>query len=413
MPMLTPFSHPLYVMAKPVGSRCNLVCRYCYYLEKGKYYLEREKDDINQRELYAERDCNNDETDVFSRRKNSRNSMSDELLERFIETYINAQTTPEVLFTWHGGEPLLQPLHFYRKAIELQQRYAGGRTIDNCIQTNGTLLTEEWCRFLHDNNFLVGVSIDGPRHFHDPLRQNSFEKVMRGIEMLDRYDVQWNAMATVNSLNVEHPVEFYRFFRNMGCRFLQFTPIVERRDENGMLVPGMREGGTLTDTSVTPRQWGRFLCAVFDEWLSHDVGELFVQIFEATVANYVGVAPGICSLAPTCGHSAALEHNGDLYCCDHFVFPEYKLGNISDRPIAEMMYSEKQRFFGRAKHDSLPRQCRECRFLFTCHGECPKNRFIRDSYGNPNLNYLCEGYRMFFSHSEQQMLTFSHEYAPL
>ncbi len=396
MAILNPFSRPLYVMAKPAGARCNLACRYCYYLEKGKMYSIAE-------EQVVKPEVNTDEMGRFC--------MSDELLERFVRQYIDAQTTREVLFTWHGGEPLLRPLAFYRKALELQRRYAGGHIIDNCIQTNGTLLTEEWCRFLHDNRFLVGISIDGPRRFHDPLRQNSFERVMRGIEMLNKYDVEWNAMATVNSLNVEHPAEFYRFFRDIGCRFLQFTPVVERRDERGRLVPGLREGGTLTDTSVSPRQWGRFLCEVFDEWSAHDVGEIFVQIFEATVANYVGVAPGICSLAPVCGHSAALEHNGNLYSCDHFVFPEHRLGNINERPIAELMYSDKQRNFGNAKRDSLPRQCRECRFLFACHGECPKNRFVRDCHGEPNLNYLCEGYRMFFAHSEPQMISFSREYA--
>ncbi len=370
-------------MAKPAGARCNLACRYCYYLEKGKL----------------------DGMADFS--------MSDVLLERFVKTYIEAQTTQEVLFTWHGGEPLLRPLSFYRKALELQRRYGGGRTIDNAIQTNGTLLNEEWCRFFRDNGFLVGISIDGPRRFHDQYRQQSFDRVMRGIELLNAFGVEWNAMATVNSANVEHPTEFYRFFRDLGCRFLQFTPVVERRDESGRLMPGLVEGGTLTDTSVSPTQWGRFLCELFDEWLANDVGEMFVQLFESTVANYVGVPPALCSMAPLCGHCAVLEHDGDLYSCDHFVFPQHKLGNIADHSITELMYSPQQRAFGSAKRDTLPLSCRECRFLFACHGECPKNRFVRDAYGEPNLNYLCAGYKAFFEHSECQMLRFSNEYVTM
>ncbi len=383
MDILRPFASPLYVMAKPAGARCNLSCRYCYYLEKGRFY--------------------SDETDE--------NNMSDELLECFVRQYIEAQTTNEVLFIWHGGEPLLRPISFYRKALALQRKYACGRVIDNCIQTNGTLLTDEWCRFFYDNNFLVGISIDGPQHFHDKFRHGSFGRVMHGVALLNRYGVEWNAMATVNSFNVEHPVDFYRFFRNIGCRFLQFTPIVERRDDSGMLMSGLVEGGILTKMSISPIQWGGFLCAVFDEWLANDVGEIFVQIFEATVANYVGVAPGICSLAPVCGHSAVLEYNGDVYSCDHFVFPQYRIGNIRDCSITGLMHSDKQHAFGRAKRDTLTRQCRECRFLFACHGECPKNRFVKDRYGNPNHNYLCEGYRMFFEHTEQQMLRFSQEYS--
>lgn len=401
-----PFSRPFYVMLKPAGSRCNLACRYCYYLEKRKIY---------------------DETADFC--------MSDGLLELFTRQYIEAQTANEVLFTWHGGEPLLRPLSFYRRALDLQRRYAGGRHIDNCIQTNGTLLTDEWCSFLRDNNFLVGVSIDGPRRFHDAMRGGSFDDVMRGIELLDKHGVDWNAMAVVNSMNADYPLEFYRFFKSIGCRYIQFTPVVERRgvsaaarkgsdnDEMGIfsapsaasvagadeassassdiragLLPGLTEGGNLTKTSVSSEQWGRFLCAIFDEWVRNDVGETFVQIFDATLANWAGVPPGICSLGPVCGHSAAMEFNGDLYSCDHFVFPEYLLGNIRRQTLTEMMYGERQTRFGNAKRALLPRQCHECRWLFACHGECPKNRFVRDCYGNPGLNYLCGGYRRYFAH---------------
>lgn len=369
-----PFSRPFYVMAKPAGSLCNLSCRYCYYLEKKKYY---------------------DETGVFR--------MSDELLEDFTRQYIEAQTMSEVLFTWHGGEPLLRPLSFYEKALALQRRYAGGRHTDNCIQTNGTLITDEWCRFFRDNGFLVGVSIDGPRRFHDAMRPDSFDRVLRGIELLNKHGVEWNAMAVVNSMNVDYPIEFYRFFKSVGCRYLQFTPVVERRDDAGMLMPGMTEGGTLTSTSVSPEKWGRFLCTLFDEWVHRDVGEIFVQLFDATLANWAGVPPGICSLAPVCGHSAALEHNGDLYSCDHFVFPEHKLGNIRRDTITSMMYGPRQTAFGNAKRSSLPRQCRECEYLFACNGECPKNRFVRDRYGNPGLNWLCSGYHRFFAHAAPYM----------
>lgn len=375
MDIANPFARPLYVMLKPAGAQCNLSCRYCYYLEKSKYYSD-----------------------------NSQDVMPDALLEQFVRQYIEAQTTQEVLFTWHGGEPLLRPLSFYQKALQLQRQYAKGRHIDNCIQTNGTLLNDEWCRFFKENNFLVGVSIDGPQHFHDNYRCKSFEKVMRGVELLNKFDVQWNAMAVVNNLNVEHPLEFYRFFRDtLNCRFLQFTPIVERYDTFGMLVPGLHEGGKLTATSVTAEQWGRFLCEIFDEWVRNDVGEMFVQLFDATLANWCGVPPGICSLAPVCGHSAVMEHNGDLYSCDHFVFPEYKLGNIRNETITSMMYGEQQRTFGQAKRTALPRQCKECQYLFACNGECPKNRFLNDEYGNFGLNYLCSGYLRYFRHVASAM----------
>ena len=354
MSIAIPFGSPLYVMLKPVGSRCNLACRYCYYLEKGKLYPEQAP-------------------------------LSEELLETFIRQYIEAQTMPEVLFTWHGGEPLLQPLSFYRKALELQQRYARGRQIDNCLQTNGTLLTDEWCEFLRENRFLVGISIDGPQTYHDAYRCRSFDKVMRGIRLLQKHHVEWNAMATVNHLNADHPVEFYRFFKEIGCQYLQFTPVVER------------------DFSVTPEQWGRFLCGVYDEWVKADVGQIFVQLFDATLANWAGEPPGICSMSPTCGRAAVMEANGDVYSCDHFVFPEYRLGNIRQQSLTEMLYGERQQQFGRSKRTSLPRQCRECRFLFACHGECPKNRFVKDKYGEHGLNYLCKGYQQFFAHVAADM----------
>ena len=362
-------------MLKPIGSRCNLACRYCYYLDKAQLYP-------NQTPL------------------------SEELLEIFIQQYLEAQTIPEVLFTWHGGEPLLRPLSFYQRALALQQRYARGRQIDNCIQTNGTLLTDEWCEFLRENHFLVGISIDGPQMFHDAYRSHSFEKVMRGIRLLQKHGVEWNAMATVNHLNADHPKDFYHFFKEIGCQYLQFTPVVERtaeRPDGLTLASAQQQTATMTSQSVTPSQWGRFLCGVYDEWVKADIGQVFVQLFDATLANWAGEPPGICSMSSYCGRAAAMEVNGDVYSCDHFVFPEYRLGNIRQQSLTEMLYGERQQQFGRDKSAGLPRQCRECQFLFTCHGECPKNRFLRDSYGEPGLNYLCEGYRQFFAHVAADM----------
>ena len=376
------FSRPLYVMLKPAGARCNLRCRYCYYLEKDH--------------LYAGNDAH---------------FMSERLLEKFIADYMQAQTTPEVLFTWHGGEALLRPIAFYERALQLQRRYARGRQVVNSIQTNGTLLTPEWCEFLRENGFLVGISIDGPRDVHDAYRRTSadgpsFDRVMQGLQLLKDHHVEWNALAVVNNLNVVQPREFYRFFKDIGCQYLQFAPIVERivsRDDGLTLAPGMQEGGRLTSHSITPSQWGRFLCDLFDEWVVADVGSIFVQIFDATLANWVGVTPGICSLSAHCGHAAVMEHNGDVYSCDHFVYPEYRLGNLNEKTITEMVYSPQQQRFAQMKTAMLPRQCRECPFLFACHGECPKNRFLRDKYGNAGLNYLCEGYRQFFSHVTPHM----------
>jgi len=377
-----PFGRPLYVMLKPVGSACNMACDYCYYLEKEKL------------------------------QQGTAAVLSDALLENFTRQYLEAQTQPAVLFTWHGGEPLLRPLSFYQRALELQRRYGRGLQIDNCLQTNGTLLTDEWCRFLSDNHFLVGISIDGPQALHDGYRRMrpggapSWHSVMRGISLLEKHGVEWNAMATVNRLNGDHPQAFYRFFRNIGCRFLQFTPVVERRvqrDDGLTLAPGMSRDGQMADFSVTPAQWGAFLCGVYDEWVASDVGKVFVQTFDATLANWAGVMPGICSLSPLCGHSPVMEHNGDLYSCDHFVFPEYRLGNIGRQPLTAMAYGARQQRFARQKTASLPRQCRECRWLFACHGECPKNRFVTDRYSEPYLNYLCEGYRQFFAHVAPDM----------
>lgn len=372
------FSHPVYVMTKPAGALCNLACRYCYYLEKGKLY-----------------------------QSDARHIMSDELLERFTREYIAMQPGSDVLFTWHGGETLMRPLSFYKRALELQRKYAAGRHIDNAIQTNATLINDEWARFFHDNNFLVGVSIDGPQEFHDEYRRTrtgkpSFQQVMRGIATLNRHHVEWNALAVVNDYNADYPLDFYHFFKEIGCHYIQFTPVVERyyRHSDGRMLASPIEGATaqLADFSVTPQQWGNFLCTIFDEWVRNDVGDTFVQLFDATLANWVGVPPGVCTLAETCGHAGAMEYNGDVYACDHFVFPEYLLGNIHQRTLADMMYSPEQQRFGRAKRDALTTQCRQCEWLFACHGECPRLRFAFSNDGEAGHPYLCAGYQQYFAH---------------
>ena len=374
----TPFAKPLYVMLKPAGAHCNLACKYCYYLEKNNLYD-----------------------------KSHRHIMSDEMLEQFTREYIEAQTMPQVLFTWHGGEPLMRSIDFYKKALTLQKKYARGRRIDNVIQTNGTMLTDEWCEFFAQNNWLVGISIDGPQEFHDHYRLTttgnpSWQKVMHGIELLKKHHVEWNAMAVVNAYNADHPLEFYHFFKDNGCQYLQFTPIVERltKHQDGRTLASLADNHEipLADFSVTPEQWGSFLCAIFDEWVRNDVGKMFVEIFDCTLANWMGVLPGICAYSKNCGHAGVMEHNGDVYSCDHFVFPEYKLGNIRDHTLIEMLYGDKQHAFSRLKHTSLPRQCKECDMEFACHGECPKNRFEKDKYGEPGLNYLCKGYYQYYSH---------------
>lgn len=375
MSVIAPFGHPFYVMAKPVGSSCNLSCSYCYYLSKEK------------------------------------GRMSDALLEEFIRQNIEAQTQSEILFTWHGGEPLLLPLIYYARALELQQKYAHGRHIDNCLQTNGTLLNDEWCEFFRVHNFLIGISIDGPEPMHNTFRQD-FEHTLRGIRLLQKHGVEWNAMATVNSRNADNPIEFYHFFKDLGCKYLQFTPIVERTNPHlapesvAMNSEEWAKNASITTESVEPMQWGRFLTGLYDEWIKEDVGSIFVQLFDATLANWVGQPPGLCSMSALCGLSPALQPDGSLYSCDHFVFPSYKLGNIHHQTIAEMMYGSQQQRFMRTKVDSLSQRCRECAYLFACHGECPRNRFL-----SGNENYLCEGYRMFFRHVSPTMNFMAQELA--
>lgn len=383
MNTINPFAKPLYVMLKPVGASCNLRCKYCYYLEKANLY-----------------------------KHTPTRVLSEEMLEQFTKEYIEAQTMNEVLFTWHGGETLMRPLSFFRKAVELQKKYGAGRRIDNTIQTNGTLLTDEWCEFLHENHWLVGVSIDGPQEFHDEYRRTatgapSWTKVMRGIQLLNKHNVEWNAMAVVNDFNADYPLDFYHFFKDNGCQYIQITPIVERivNHDDGRHLATLTDSdeAPLADFSVTPEQWGRFLCAIFDEWVRHDVGQTYVELFDCILANWVGETPGICVYAKECGHAGVMEFNGDVYSCDHFVYPEHLLGNLHTKTITEMMYSDQQNKFAKMKKQMLPQQCKECKFLFACHGECPKNRFLNDKYGNYGLNYLCKGYRQFFEHVEPYM----------
>jgi len=359
---VAPFAHPLYVMLKPVGAACNLRCNYCYYLEKKNLYPQ-----------------------------TTNYLMSEEILERFIEQYFQSQTMNEVLFTWHGGEPLMRNRNFFKRALELQRKYGRGRYIDNCIQTNGTLLTDDWCKFFKENNFLVGISIDGPQHCQDIYRRTAdnrptFLSVMKGIALLKKHQVEYNGMGVVNNYNVDYPLEFYHFFKSIDCRFIQFAPIVEQ------------VGGKPATWNVPSEKWGGFLIAIFDEWVKSDVGTFFIQYFESTLANWAGLQPGVCTLAKTCGHAGVMEFNGDVYACDHFVYPEYKLGNIQSRTLAEMMYSGEQIQFGNDKRDTLPSQCKSCQFLFACNGECPKNRIIKTESGETGLNYLCKGYYQFFEH---------------
>lgn len=370
-----PFGAPMYLMAKPAGAACNLRCEYCYYLEKGEG---------RQNQL-----------------------MDDRTLREFTRQYIEAQTQGEVMFTWHGGEAMMRPISFYQKALEYQREFGGDRPILNCLQTNGTLINEQWAKFLRDNRWLVGISIDGPAEFHDEYRRDvrgraTHATVMRAIRLLQRYGIEWNAMAVVNDYNADHPREFYRFFKSIGCQFIQFTPIVERIKPDGRLAT-LGEDGELSEHSVTPEQWGRFLCGVYDEWRREDIGRIFVQIIDATLAGWVGEMPGVCSMAPTCGHAGVMEYNGDVYSCDHFVFPQYYLGNIHERTVTEMMYDPRQTQFGLDKRRTLPHQCRECQWTRVCNGECPKNRFAVTADGQPGLNFLCEGYRRYFAHVAKDM----------
>ena len=387
MPLPTAF----HVMTKPIGPICNLDCRYCFYLEK---------------------------EDLYRGERSARPSwqMPDDILESYIRQYIESQDRPEIDFAWQGGEPTLLGVRFFEKVVALQQRYAGGKVIRNAFQTNGTLLDAPWGEFLARNQFLVGVSIDGPRELHDHYRVDkqggaTFDRVLRGIRVLKDHGVDFNTLTVVNRVNSQHPLAVYRFLKEIGSGFLQFIPLVERASvapvetRDGLIQlalasppkPGAPRS-PVTEWSVRNENYGTFLCAIYDEWVRKDVGRTFVQMFDVALGNWVGAGPTLCVFAPKCGAALAMEHNGDVYSCDHYVYPEFHLGNIRETALMEMVASDKQRAFGDAKESSLPRYCRDCDVRFACHGECPKHRFLSTPDGEWGLNYLCAGYKKFFHH---------------
>jgi len=378
-----PLKYPVYVSAKPVGAACNLRCSYCYFLEK-----------------LAE---------------SAPQRMSDEMLERFTEQYVHAQPSQDVLFTWHGGEPLLLGVDYFKKALRYQQPYRRNYRIDNVLQTNGTLLNDDWCRFFKENNFLIGLSLDGPEHCHDKYRTNiggrgSFAQTMKGLELLNKNGVEFNILSVVNDYNVQFPLEIYNFFKSTGSKYIQFSPVVERLDgETGLLKSGDDVGGKLAEWSVPALAYGRFLNSIFDEWARKDVGTVYVTTFDSTLAGYVGAEPGTCIWAETCGHASALNVNGDLYACDHYVFPEFKLGNIRQKTITEMMLTDKQFQFGNDKRDQLSETCKRCNYLSLCNGECPKNRIQVQEGEKYPLNYLCSGLKHYFNHTEPYMRFMANE----
>jgi uncharacterized protein len=384
-----------HVMTKPIGPLCNLDCKYCFYLEKEEMYP-----------------------------KNENFKMSDATLESYIRQYIASQNVPEINFAWQGGEPTLMGLDFFRKVVDLQARYADGKKIANALQTNGTLLDDEWCEFFRKHGFLIGLSIDGPRELHDVYRVDkkqrpTFDAVVRGIDFLKKHTVEFNTLTVVNRANSMKPLEVYRFLKEIGSGFMQFIPLVERAPDelakkSGLWLatpppPGEEPPRSpVTDWSVQSKQYGTFLVDIFNEWVRQDVGRYFVQIFDVTLGNWMGQGSGLCVFAERCGGALALEHNGDLFSCDHYVYPHYKLGNILNQSLGELVNSAAQFKFGNDKSDTLPEYCRKCDVRFLCNGECPKHRFIDTPAGEPGLNYLCSGYKKFFTHAAPFMETMAH-----
>lgn len=389
MPTDTFADHGLHVMTKPIGPICNLDCAYCYYLHKEELYPRGESW-----------------------------RMPDETLETYVQQYVEAQpaAAPEITFAWQGGEPTLLGVDFFRRVVELQKRYARrGQRVVNALQTNGVLLDDEWCSFLREHGFLVGLSIDGPAELHDEYRfdkrgRGTFAAVLRGLKLLAKHGVEFNALVVVNRHNGDHGRRVYTYLRDNGVRFLQFIPIVERRGvgvhgEPDLPIVERTEAPTdlVSSRSVAPEQFGTFLVEVFDEWIRRDVGTVFVQIFDQALSAWMGVEPSLCVFRKRCGRALAMEHDGSLFSCDHFVEPEYRLGNVHETPLVELANSARQRAFGEAKESTLPRYCRECEVRFACNGECPKNRFIETPDGEPGLNYLCAGYKRFFLHAKPWM----------
>jgi uncharacterized protein len=382
---------PFHLMAKPIGPICNLDCSYCFYLEKEKLYPTGEH--------YR---------------------MTDEVLEKYVRSYITAQDAQEINFAWQGGEPTLMGVDFFRRAVEFQHRHDAGKTISNSLQTNGTLLDDEWGAFLAENKFLIGLSVDGPRKLHDLYRVDkrqkpTFDLVMRGLGFLKKHGVEFNTLTVVHRKNSEHPLEVYRFLKEIGAEHMQFIPLVERRADTqakgmglDLAYPPDIAGTVDPDSPVTPwsvqsRQYGVFLCAIFDEWVRRDVGSVFVQMFENTLGSWAGMGASTCVFQEKCGRALILEHTGDVYSCDHYMYPEYKVGNITERPLEDIASDPRQVKFGEDKSATLPQYCRECTVRFACNGECPKHRFITTPTGEPGLNYLCAGYKLYFTHVDAPM----------
>jgi uncharacterized protein len=378
-------------MTKPMGPLCNLACQYCFYLEKAR---------------------------LFPGNENFK--MPRDVLESYIRQYITQQNTPEINFAWQGGEPTLAGLDFFREVVTLQQKYGGGKRVFNALQTNGTLLDDQWCAFLAEQRFLVGLSVDGPPKLHNTYRVDkrggpTYEQVAHGLKFLQKHGVEFNTLTVVNRANAQKPLEMYRFLKQLGSRHMQFIPLVERVADDEAQRLGLDFATPLADHdqapmsvtpwSVLPKQYGEFLVKIFDEWVRHDVGSYYVQLFDVTLGNWLGEPGGLCVFNPTCGRALAMEHNGDVYSCDHYVYPRYKLGNLLDQSLSAMVSSEFQQNFGQAKSTTLPRYCRDCDVKFLCHGECPKHRFIRTPDGEPGLNYLCAAYQRFFRHSASAMQT--------
>jgi uncharacterized protein len=407
-PPITKAQRGFHLLTKPIGPICNLDCKYCFYLEKEKLYPGE-----------------------------AQWRMTDVVLAEYIRQYIHCQPTKEVHFAWQGGEPTLLGVEFFRKAVALQKKFSNGKTIFNAIQTNGTLLDGEWCEFLAANGFLTGLSIDGPRELHDQYRvdkrqQPTFDNVMRGVELLKKHRVEFNTLTVVNRANSQQPLEVYRFLKSIGSEFMQFIPLVERAAPEQLKALGLvfdeppfpgtaavpaascEDAGTrrqaaggpgVTPWSVEAWQYGNFLCAIFDEWVRKDVGTTFVQLFDVALSNWMGLGSPLCVFAEKCGAAMAIEHNGDVFSCDHYVYPCYKLGNVMNQSLGAMVNSPQQLKFGDGKLDALPKFCRECEVRFACNGECPKHRFIKTPDGEDGLNYLCAAYKYFFSHIDPHMQT--------
>jgi len=377
--------HGFHILTKPIGPICNLGCEYCFYLEKEVLYPEV-----------------------------SKWAMPDDVLENYIRQYIEAQPGDSVHFAWQGGEPTLLGVDFFRKVVQFQSQHANGKQIENALQTNGTLLDAAWGEFLAEQQWLIGISIDGPREMHDAFRVDkggkpTFDRVLRGIEVLKRHNVAFNTLTTVHHANAQHPLEVYRFLREQGSGYMQFIPIVERvaqgTTEHGLVLvsPGFEKQTVVAPWSVQAEDYGNFLCGIFDEWVRRDVGRVFVQIFDVSLEMWMNMEASLCVFRKTCGSALAMEHSGDVYSCDHFVYPENKLGNVMEAGLAALAESEQQKKFGMDKNDTLPRYCRECDVRFACNGECPKHRFIRTPDGEAGLNYLCAGYKKFFRHIDPYM----------